>query len=1494
MSRRAPSITRKPPSSSRVPSVQTRQRTQSVVPSSSSSQVSAPTPVSRTANNAQPQEENTTNIQVVIRCRGRNAREQAENSPLIVETGGPRSEEVTIETALPQSSFGVYTPAPTRTYPFDRVFGPEADQALVYHDIVAPILEEVLNGYNCTVFAYGQTGTGKTYTMQGDLSPTLTGNPSADAGIIPRTLHKLFLHLENNVPDYSVKVSFVELYNEELRDLLVSDFKEPSSSAQPMAVAGGVGSGGLKIFDDSAKKGTFIQGLEEAHVRDAQDAVGLLRKGSERRQIAATKFNDHSSRSHSIFTLTVSTKETSSDGNDLVKTGKLHLVDLAGSENIGRSGAENKRAREAGMINQSLLTLGRVINALVERNSHVPYRESKLTRLLQDSLGGRTKTCLIATISPARSNMEETLSTLDYAFQAKAIRNRPELNARVTRNALLKEHVCEIARLKADLVATREKNGVYVSPERWREIESAQEGGKTAREELRIQAEVAQRQCRALREELEAQGGVLVKRTSELVGIRQELDQERQELTSARHELGMLQVEFEEEKVMKQAFEQNELALDRIAGALRDTAKQGVSDIKGLFDKLGRNDRLFAGNAQVLAGFSQKLQTEATDFNARLDDFLKSHRDVSHRIKSQAEAFQATELEASVYRVSNRHTQLIDGHIRALEKAIGKIHGTEQDSEITLEALQLFIARTRDGVQAAVESWAGTVSRECAALLGELAVQQEKHIGEAEKALQTACGLLEVVITDSQDYVQQNVKAAISHMHDLSRQTAEDEISRLRHQNALLTSLVEAEQIKAEHMRDDLTAHITKLIAGFVDSRNQGLRQVASQMYGEFRAGENALGTFATQHAAEVERVVDTAAGLANVLQEREQEGTRIVENGVKAIRQAQASFEDGATRVRASISSAMAGQNADVGRHLSSLDDHSTHAFNQLGSVKSDRLEITKGLLQDSRQTCQTAQTRLASSSQNVQETISTVLTNASAPFCQTLKTTTNTHVTSLQQISKGLLSDVKNQDVPTGQTPRKRRWDYVDSWALTGDRETVLRAWKNRDATPSLTASITASDEVKSEADTLFERELAAKPGHMRTGSAGSELSEMLKAEPQSDVDMDANTVQATRIAKPSSSSGMPPPLAMRRGSTMMPMPSGKFSGITDENVVTRSKRVKRFDLFNMLFTHVSAVAAGAVFFWTCVVQAAPMNQQVIDCEAKCSQRWSFPAPAPSAYSSTKTKTTTHTLPTPTYAPPPKYTPEPTSTSVVVHNAHVEPSSSTKNHVAAATQAPKPSTSTTPAPAPAPTSTATPSKPDPIPSSDPHVEPSSSTKNHVAAATQTPKPSTSTTPAPAPAPTSTTAPAKADPVPSSSSPDIAAYLDPHNAARAAHGAAPLTWSDELAAAAQRWANGCVFEHSGGKLGPYGENLAAGSGDYSPQSGVKAWVDEAPEYSSSSPVPSHFTQVVWKATSQVGCAVASCNLANFDKQFWPVKFHVCEYSSAGNVIGQFAQNVQA
>ena len=146
----------------------------------------------------------------------------------------------------------------------------------------------------------------------------------------------------------------------------------------------------------------------------------------------------------------VKSEDQNGIGEEYIRQGRLYLVDLAGSENVGRSGATNNRAREAGNINQSLLALGRVITGLVERSPHIPYRESKLTRLLQDSLGGSTKTCIIATISPASTSFEETMSTLDYSARAKLIKNKPQVNQAVTKRALMKQYVEQIERLKVN------------------------------------------------------------------------------------------------------------------------------------------------------------------------------------------------------------------------------------------------------------------------------------------------------------------------------------------------------------------------------------------------------------------------------------------------------------------------------------------------------------------------------------------------------------------------------------------------------------------------------------------------------------------------------------------------------------------------------------------------------------------------------------------------------------------------------------------------------------------------------------------------------------------------------------------------------------------------------------------------------------------------------------------------------------------------------------
>lgn len=385
------------------------------------------------------------NIQVAVRCRPLNDREGKLNSYSIIECNDKAREVHAFDKSGHLNIDKKYT--------FDKVFGVTSKQSEVYNQVVKPVVLEVIEGYNCTIFAYGQTGTGKTHTMEGDWS-SVTDSPQSwendqRVGIIPRSVAHLFTCL-NSIQncEFSVKVSFIELYNEELSDLLSDSSNENEK---------------LRIFEDPARKGSVtIPGLEEIVVKNRNEVYSILKKGSTRRQQAATLMNAKSSRSHSIFTCTVFIKEKSIEGEETIKVGKLNLVDLAGSENIERSGATGKRAAEAGRINKSLTTLGRVITALVEHRDHIPYRESNLTRLLQDSLGGRTKTTLIATISPALCNLEETLSTLDYANKAKSIRNKPEVNQKLVKKALIKEYTEEIDKLKRELFSSREKNGIYM------------------------------------------------------------------------------------------------------------------------------------------------------------------------------------------------------------------------------------------------------------------------------------------------------------------------------------------------------------------------------------------------------------------------------------------------------------------------------------------------------------------------------------------------------------------------------------------------------------------------------------------------------------------------------------------------------------------------------------------------------------------------------------------------------------------------------------------------------------------------------------------------------------------------------------------------------------------------------------------------------------------------------------------------------------------------
>ncbi|KAG9268420.1 kinesin-like protein KIF11 [Astyanax mexicanus] len=534
------------------------------------------------------------NIQVVVRCRPFNAVERKSNSHGVIECDQTRK-EVLVRTG------GVTDKTSRKTYTFDMVFGPSAKQIEVYRSVVCPILDEVILGYNCTVFAYGQTGTGKTFTMEGERSPNeeFTWEEDPLAGIIPRTLHQIFEKLASNGTEFSVKVSLLEIYNEELFDLL-----SPSPDVTER----------LQLFDDPRnKRGVIVKGLEEVTVHNKNEVYQILERGAAKRKTASTLMNAYSSRSHSVFSVTIHMKEITLDGEELVKIGKLNLVDLAGSENIGRSGAVDKRAREAGNINQSLLTLGRVITALVERGPHVPYRESKLTRILQDSLGGRTKTSIIATVSPASINLEETLSTLDYANRAKNIMNKPEVNQKLTKRTLIKEYTEEIERLKRDLAATRDKHGVYLSPENYESMNSRIVGQEEQITEYTERIAAVEEELKQLIELFSDSKQKLEQCTDDLQDKTNQLQEAHKDLEETRHRLT-------QEEFITSRLQTTEEQLFSTAGQLLSTAEASTSDVGGLHAKLQRVRAVEQHNSTVQSSFTERMEQSCNSMHTALQE----------------------------------------------------------------------------------------------------------------------------------------------------------------------------------------------------------------------------------------------------------------------------------------------------------------------------------------------------------------------------------------------------------------------------------------------------------------------------------------------------------------------------------------------------------------------------------------------------------------------------------------------------------------------------------------------------------------------------------------------------------------------------------------------------------------------------------------------------------------------------------------------------------
>ncbi|OAD02129.1 hypothetical protein MUCCIDRAFT_153275 [Mucor lusitanicus CBS 277.49] len=326
-----------------------------------------------------------------------------------------------------------------RHFTFDYVYPSHKSQADVYQSCIQPLFDQFVSGYNATILAYGQTGSGKTYSMG---TSTTADFSSEHVGIVPRFADNLFRWIkcqpDTSNTQYCVKVSFLELYNEDIIDLLSANNKNAAITIR-----------------ENANGNITWSGVQEEPIQGAADLLSCLSRGSTARTTASTDMNASSSRSHAIFSVSLTQHmQVAVENNDTIaKTleSKFHFVDLAGSERVLYY-YPTSTAKEGISINSGLLALGNVISALGDESrrqqQHIPYRNSKLTRLLQDSLGGNSQTLMLACVSPADTNANETLSTLKYANRAKNITNTVVLNQQQSLTDTLKE---EIAHLKEEI-----------------------------------------------------------------------------------------------------------------------------------------------------------------------------------------------------------------------------------------------------------------------------------------------------------------------------------------------------------------------------------------------------------------------------------------------------------------------------------------------------------------------------------------------------------------------------------------------------------------------------------------------------------------------------------------------------------------------------------------------------------------------------------------------------------------------------------------------------------------------------------------------------------------------------------------------------------------------------------------------------------------------------------------------------------------------------------
>ncbi|XP_066508083.1 kinesin-1 heavy chain-like [Hoplias malabaricus] len=708
-----------------------------------------------------------------------------------------------------------------KPYVFDRVLQSNTTQEQVYNTCAQKIVKDVLDGYNGTIFAYGQTSSGKTHTMEGNLHDT------DSMGIIPRIVQDIFNYIysmDENL-EFHIKVSYFEIYLDKIRDLL------------------DVSKTNLSVHEDKNRV-PYVKGCTERFVCSPEEVMDTIDEGKSNRHVAVTNMNEHSSRSHSIFLINVKQENTQTEQK---LSGKLYLVDLAGSEKVSKTGAEGAVLDEAKNINKSLSSLGNVISALAEGSTYIPYRDSKMTRILQDSLGGNCRTTIVICCSPSNFNEAETKSTLMFGQRAKTIKNTVCVNVELTAEQWKKKYEREKEKNKA-----MRNTITWLENElnRWRNGESVPVEEQYDKEKANMEALVLDnvvnndkpastpgvpavpgvRLTDAERDKCEAELSKLYKQLddkddeinqqSQLVEkLKQQMLDQEELLASSRRDHDNLQTELtrlqleneaskEEVKEVLQALEELAVNYDQKSQEVEDKAKE----FEALSEELNQKSSILTSIDSELQKLKEMTNHQKKRTTEMMSSLLKDLAEIGIAVGSNdVKQHEGSGLIDEEFTVARLYISKLKSEVKTMVKRCKQLESTQAESnkkmdenEKELAACQLRISQHEAKIKSLTEYLQNVEQKkrqleENVDLLNEelvkISAQEKVHALEKENEIQSTNEVKEAVDKQIQSHREAHQKQ-ISHLRD-ELDSKEKLITELQDHNQKI--MLEQERLRVEH-----------------------------------------------------------------------------------------------------------------------------------------------------------------------------------------------------------------------------------------------------------------------------------------------------------------------------------------------------------------------------------------------------------------------------------------------------------------------------------------------------------------------------------------------------------------------------------------------------------------------------------------------------------------------------------------------------------------------